>query len=130
MRRVSIVTLPLMSTAVRVLVAVLTVGPPAPDAQPTADPEALSATSAMRALRDAGHEVIHAGGFATGDDVARRLAATCVQEDVDAVVLLGDVPSRLADELRSALAGLDDDGTVVLGPGPELIERVARAVRP
>ena len=37
-----------------------------------------------RALRDAGHEVIHAGALAPG-----QLVATAIQEDADVMIVLG-----------------------------------------
>lgn len=77
-----------------------------------------------RALRDAGHEVIHAGP----QDAVESLAAAAVQEDADLVALLlgaddaGDVLGRL----RDALASLGDDETDVVADASwrEVLARV------
>lgn len=87
------------------------------------------ATAAMRSLRDAGHEVVYVGVL-TADvaDLDRRLAAACVQEDVDALVVFGEVPDELPNAVRSRLAE-GEDGAVVLLGGPGVTEQVARCAR-
>lgn len=68
-----------------------------------------------RALRDAGHEVVHAGGLTEPGQVA----AAAVQEDVDAVVLLDAVAG---DQARAGVAevltagGVDDVDVLAVGP--------------
>ena len=63
-------------------------------------PQAVVALA--RALRDSGHEVIHAGGQ---DDV-EPLAEAAVQEDADAVALVIDPGGvTLAGRLRDILEG-------------------------
>lgn len=79
------------------------------EAGPTPSDEAL--TRLARALRDAGHEVVHAG---QGVD-ERLVTAAAVQEDVAVVVLLAP-PSYDAGSLAADLAGGPDDAddTIVL----------------
>ncbi len=82
-----------------------------------------------RALRDAGHEVVHAGGLVAPEEIA----AAAVQEDVDAVVLLDAVEGGQATGLVGVLleqGGVDDITVVGLGPsvtGAEALETVRRA---
>ena len=74
-----------------------------------AAPEAIALA---RALRDAGAEVVHTGGGGT----AAQLAATLVQEDVDAVGLAGGSVPLLAEVLqRAAEQGADDVAGFLLG---------------
>ncbi|NHC23288.1 hypothetical protein G6553_08900 [Nocardioides sp. IC4_145] len=80
-----------------------------PGAEPTQGDQAL--TRLARALRDAGHEVVHAG-----QDVDEGLVtAAAVQEDVAVVVLLAPA-SYDAGSLAADLAGDPDhaDDTIVL----------------
>ncbi|MBC2961066.1 hypothetical protein [Nocardioides deserti] len=72
------------------------------EGEPTPSDQAL--TRLARALRDAGHEVVHAG---QGVD-ERLVTAAAVQEDVAVVVLLTP-PSYDAGSLAADLAGDPDD---------------------
>lgn len=85
-------------------------------------PEDPRAVTAARALRDAGAEVVLAGGTTAG-----RLAATVVQEDADALVV-ADPPEDLAAGL--AAAGADDVVLLVLGDGGTAPGDVVAALRP
>lgn len=79
-----------------------------------------------RVLRDAGHEVVHAGPLSTPE----QIAAVAIQEDVDVVALVvgaeaaGD--SRLGEVLASA--GVPDIGISVVGPGESALDAVERSV--
>lgn len=79
---------------------------------PTGDDPVSAAV--LRALRDAGHEVVHAGGLARAETVA----ATAVQEDVELVLVMGD-EHLAADDVRRLLddAGADDVDLVVVPTG-------------
>lgn len=68
-----------------------------------------------RALRDAGHEVVHAGGTVAPDQVA----ATAVQEDVHVVVLLDAVAGGQTRDLVAGVlvdGGVDDIDVLAFGP--------------
>lgn len=77
-----------------------------------------------RALRDAGHEVIHAGP----QEAVESLAAAAVQEDADVVALLlgagdaGDAMGRLRDTLASL--GDDDIDVVADASWREVLARI------
>lgn len=79
-----------------------------------------------RVLRDAGHEVVHAGSLSTPE----QIAAAAIQEDVDVVALVaaaeGVEDARLRDVLASA--GVPDIGICVVTPGVPALEAVERAV--
>jgi methylmalonyl-CoA mutase C-terminal domain/subunit len=86
-----------------------------------------SSGAVHRLLRDAGHEVVHAGSMSEPE----QIAAAAVQEDVDVVALVvaaaeeaGDV--RLGEALASA--GVLDIGISVVGPGVSALEAVEQAV--
>ena len=73
------------------------------------DPDAFGI--AARALRDAGHEVVHGGETS----VPEHVSTVAWQEDVDLVLLIGgDAAGVLAEALEA-----DDDGprTAVIRPG-------------
>jgi methylmalonyl-CoA mutase cobalamin-binding domain/chain len=82
-----------------------------------------------RSLRDGGHEVVHAGGLTSPEEIA----AAAVQEDVDAVVLLDAVEGGQVAGLVGVLleeGGVDDIAVLGLGPsvtGAEALERVRRS---
>lgn len=92
----------------------------------SADAGADRMARAGRELRDAGHEVVHAG--AGLDDAAVAVAA--VQEDVDAVLLVagdaadGDDPAAGLRQ-RLAAAGADDVRVLVVGPGRAVVDALA-----
>ena len=76
-----------------------------------ADAEAPAFGSAVRALRDAGHEVVHGGALGSAD----LIATVASQEDVDVVVLIGDAE---ADGIAAELPAGDDEPAVrVVRPG-------------
>ena len=80
-----------------------------------------------RILRDAGHEVVHAGSLSESE----QIAAAAIQEDVDVVALVsataeGAQDSRLREILASA--GVADIGISVVVPGVSAREAVEQAV--
>jgi methylmalonyl-CoA mutase cobalamin-binding subunit len=92
------------------------------EAGPTPTEQAL--TWLARALRDAGHEVVHAGQ----DADERLVVAAAVQEDVEVVVLVTPA-SYDAGPLAAELAGAPEDGddaVVLVAVGPD--ERTADMV--
>jgi methylmalonyl-CoA mutase C-terminal domain/subunit len=90
----------------------IVIGRPGPEDEPSA------VVALARALRDAGHEVIHAGP----QDEAEALAAAAVQEDADVVALLtGDEEeARGTTDLLLGLLGSSgaDEVLVVAGRSP------------
>jgi methylmalonyl-CoA mutase cobalamin-binding domain/chain len=80
----------------------------------------------LRVLRDAGHEVVHAGSLSSPE----QIAAAAIQEDVDVVALVvrADAAenSRLGDVLASA--GVPEIGISVVTPGMSALEAVESAV--
>jgi methylmalonyl-CoA mutase C-terminal domain/subunit len=82
-----------------------------------------------RALRDAGMEVVYAGP----DQTPEELAATAVQEDVDAVVLAGapEGSGTLVARLTELLGARGGDDVAVVpadAAGPQVVDRVRAAV--
>jgi methylmalonyl-CoA mutase, C-terminal domain len=80
-----------------------------------------------RVLRDAGHEVVHAGSLSAPE----QIAAAAIQEDVDVVALVAasseDVEeARLREVLASA--GAPEVGISVVTPGVPTLEAVEAAV--
>lgn len=77
--------------------------------------QAREAIALARALRDAGAEVVHAGGGGT----PAQLAATLVQEDADALGLAGGSGRLLGEVLGLAAARGADDvaGFLLAVPG-------------
>lgn len=85
------------------------------------DPDGFSA--AARALRDAGHEVVHGGET----DSPGQVSAVAWQEDVDLVLLIGrDGAGVLAEALQN-----DDDGPgiAVVNPGSARADALAATDR-
>ena len=81
-------------------------------------PEGVPLTEA-RALRDAGHEVIHAGA-----SDAAQLAATAVQEDADLVLVLAATPdaAQFTADVRAALEPIGgEDVEIVTGGSGEVL---------
>jgi methylmalonyl-CoA mutase, C-terminal domain len=80
-----------------------------------------------RRLRDAGHEVVHAGSLATPE----QIAAVAIQEDVDVVALVvadaEDAGAARVEEVLSA-AGASEIGISVVAPGVSALEAVQAAV--
>jgi methylmalonyl-CoA mutase C-terminal domain/subunit len=97
----------------------IVIGRPGPDDGPA------PVVALARALRDGGHEVIHAGA----QDDAEALAAAAVQEDVDVVALVtgDDDAAGMTTRLRRLLVDRGaDDIEVLAGAGPtEVLARVA-----
>ena len=80
-----------------------------------------------RALREAGHEVVHAGSLSAPEQVA----AAAIQEDVDVVALVAAAAEDVEDgRLREALdsAGVPEIGISVVTPGVAALEAVEGAV--
>ena len=80
-----------------------------------------------RVLRDAGHEVVHAGSLSEPE----QIASAAIQEDVDVVALVsaaaeGAQDTRLREILASA--GVPDIGISVVVPGVSAREAVEQAV--
>lgn len=80
-----------------------------------------------RVLRDAGHEVVHAGSLAGPEQVA----AAAVQEDVDVIAVVvataeGAGESRLREVLASS--GAPDIAISVIVPGMSALEAVEQSV--
>ena len=79
-----------------------------------------------RVLRDAGHEVVHAGSLTEPE----QIAAAAIQEDVDVVALVVGAEaaqdSRLSEVLASA--GVPDIGISVVAPGVSALAAVENAV--
>jgi methylmalonyl-CoA mutase C-terminal domain/subunit len=80
-----------------------------------------------RRLRDAGHEVVHAGALATPE----QIGAVAVQEDVDVVALVV-ADAEAAEDVRItevlAAAGVAEIGVCVVAPGVPALEAVEGAV--
>jgi methylmalonyl-CoA mutase, C-terminal domain len=80
-----------------------------------------------RVLRDAGHEVVHAGSLSAPE----QIAAAAIQEDVDVVALVSASAEGAEDShLREALVavGVQDIGISVVVPGVSALEAVEKAV--
>ena len=80
-----------------------------------------------RLLRDAGHEVVHAGALSAPE----QIAAAALQEDVDVVALVAAAPGDVdAARLREVLAAADvpEIGVSVVTPGVPALEAVEQAV--
>jgi methylmalonyl-CoA mutase C-terminal domain/subunit len=80
-----------------------------------------------RVLRDAGHEVVHAGSLSE----PAQIAAAAIQEDVDVVALVAATAEGVEDiRLREVLssAGVPEIGTAVVTPGVPTLEAVEGAV--
>jgi len=76
---------------------------------------------AARALRDAGHEVVHGGSIGS----AGQISAVASQEDVDVVLLIG---GDEADVLTAELADTGDGPAVrVVRPGASRSDVAATA---
>ena len=75
------------------------------------DPDDNTFGVAARALRDAGHEIVHGGTIGAAD----QISAVAFQEDVDVVLLIGGAEAEaLAGELP---AGEEDPVVRVVRPG-------------
>lgn len=85
------------------------------------DPDGFSA--AARALRDAGHEVVHGGET----DSPEQVSAVARQEDVDLVLLIGgDGAGVLAEALGH---GEDDPRIAVVNPSSARADALAATNR-
>jgi methylmalonyl-CoA mutase cobalamin-binding domain/chain len=90
-----------------------------------------------RVLRDAGHEVVHAGSLTTPE----QIAAVAIQEDVDVIALVvadagteEDGPEKDGPEKDGpiaevlAAAGVAEVGICMVSPGVAALEAVEAAV--
>ena len=80
-----------------------------------------------RVLRDAGHEVVHAGSLSTPE----QIAAVAVQEDVDVIALVEGVEDGQIDrQIKEVLAseGVPEIGICVVAPGVSALEAVEAAL--
>lgn len=87
----------------------------------------LSSGAVPRRLRDAGHEVVHAGGLSSPE----QIAAVAIQEDVDVIALVvpgaeGVEDARIREVLASS--GVPEIGISVVAPGVSALEAVESAV--
>jgi len=88
--------------------------------------------AAGRALRDAGHEVVHGGTQV----LARRVAAVVEQEDADVVVVAFDAVGHSEDagavleELRALLDSQDAGDVLLVGTrdAAQVVDEVAAAL--
>ena len=87
------------------------------------DPDDQTFGVAARALRDAGHEIVHGGAIGS----AGQIAAVAFQEDVDVVLLIG---GEEADGVAAELVGSDEDPQVrVVRPGVSRVDVAAAVAR-